>query len=150
MSLWRNSVLIAFIAVNCFAQSAADLEADSVKRVAKRLACQCGSCKESTACEMPGGCGYCKRVKTEISQLQTKGQSDQQIIAQLVKENGQDTFLAEPGMFGWMTPYLAILGGLGLIFWFVRRHLKTAAPAVNAEVVNRYNARIEKELETLE
>ncbi len=99
---------------------------------------------------MPGGCGYCKRVKTEISQLQTKGQSDQQIIAQLVKENGQDTFLAEPGVLGWMTPYLAILGGLGLIFWFVRRHLKTATPAVNSEVVNRYHDRIEKDLETFE
>ncbi len=113
------------------------------------MACQCGSCKETTACEMPGGCGYCKRVKTEISQLQSKGQSDQQIIAQLVKENGQDTFLAEPGIMGWLAPYLAILAGLALIFWFVRRHLKTA-PAVNPEVLNRYHDRIDKELETLE
>ena len=150
MSLWRSSLLIAFIAAGCFGQSAADLEADSVKRVANRLACQCGSCKSTIACEMPGGCGYCKRVKTEISQLQTKGQSDQQIIAQLVKENGQDTYLAEPGVLGWMTPYLAILGGLGLIFWFVRRHLKAATPAVSSEVVNRYQDRIEKDLETFE
>ena len=150
MSLWRSSLIIAFIGASCFGQSAADLEADSVKRVAKRMACQCGSCKESTACEMPGGCGYCKRVKTEISQLQSKGQSDQQIIAKLVKENGQDTFLAEPGIFGWLAPYLAILAGLGLIFWFVRRHLKTTAPAVDSDAFNRYHDRIEKELETLE
>ncbi len=150
MSLWRSSLLIVFIAAGCFGQSAADLESDSVKRVANRLACQCGSCKSTIACEMPGGCGYCKRVKTEISQLQTKGQSDQQIIAQLVKENGQDTFLAEPGVLGWMTPYLAMLGGLGLIFWFVRRHMKTAAPAVNPEVVSRYHDRIEKDLETFD
>ena len=150
MSQWRTSLTILFIAASCFGQSAADLEADSVKRVAKRMACQCGSCKESTACEMPGGCGYCKRVKTEISQLQSKGQSDQQIIAKLVKENGQDTFLAEPGILGWMTPYLAILAGLGLIFWFVRRHLKTAPATVNSEVFNRYHDRIEKDLETFE
>ena len=154
MSLWRSSLLIILIAVGCFGQSAADLEADSVKRVANRMACQCGSCKSTVACEMPGGCGYCKRVRTEISQLQTKGQSDQQIIAQLVKENGQDTFLAEPGMLGWMTPYLAILGGLALIFWFVRRHLKSplpaTVPAVDSEVFNRYHDRIEKDLEKLD
>ena len=150
MSLWRSSLLIILISAGCFGQSAADLEADSVKRVANRMACQCGSCKSTVACEMPGGCGYCKRVRTEISQLQTKGQSDQQIIAQLVKENGQDTFLAEPGMLGWMTPYLAILGGLGLIFWFVRRQLKIAPAPVYSEASNPYHDRIEKELEKLD
>ncbi len=136
-----------------FAQSAAQLESDSVKRVASHLACQCGSCKSTIACEMPGGCGYCKRVKTRIAQLQTAGKSDQDIIDQLVKESGE-SYLAPPGTFGWLTPYAAAAFGLLVIFWFVRRSLRAparaAGPEVDAEVFDRYHAKIEKDLEKLE
>ena len=138
----------------CYGQTAADLESDNVKRVGSRLACKCGSCQSSVACEMPGGCGYCKRIKTEIFRQQALGKSDKQIIDQLVQENGQDTFIGEPGVMGWLAPYLAVLAGLAFIFWFVRRHLKAPAaatvPPVSPDVLNRYHERIEKDLENLE
>src|ERR1017187_6049995 len=118
-------LFLILTAVPVFAQSAADLESDNVKRVGSRLACQCGSCKSTIACEMAAGCGYCKRVKTRIAQMQSTGKSDQDIIDQLVKESGE-SYLAPPGAFGWLTPYLAALFGLGVIFWFVRRN--TRAP----------------------
>src|SRR5271165_3919537 len=105
-----------------FAQTAAELETPDVKRVASRLACQCGSCKSTIACEMPGGCGYCKRFKTKIAQMQKIGASDKQIIDTIVKENGPDMYLAEPGTWGWLTPYLAAALGLLVIYWFVRRN----------------------------
>jgi cytochrome c-type biogenesis protein CcmH/NrfF len=145
--------LLVLTAVSAFAQSAADLESDNVKRVGSRLACQCGSCKSTIACEMPGGCGYCKRVKTRIAQMQTAGKSDQAIIDQLVKESGE-SYLAPPGAFGWLTPYLAALFGLGVIFWFVRRSTKTPAtaegPAIPSDAFHRYHDRIERDLEKLE
>lgn len=154
MSRWQSSLLAALFAVNCLAQTAAQLESDDIKRVGSRMACKCGSCTSSVACEMPGGCGYCKRVKSQIFQLQAKGNSDQQIIDQLVRENGKDTYIGEPGVMGWLAPYLAIAAGLGLIFWFVRRHLKSPLPAtvpsVGSEVFDRYHERIEKDLEKLE
>jgi len=133
--------------------SAADLESENVKRVGSRLACQCGSCKSTIACEMAGGCGYCKRVKTQIAKMQATGKSDQEIIDTLVKGSGE-SYLAPPGTFGWLTPYLAGLFGLGVIFWFVRRNIRTTVladgPQVNSEAFNRYHEKIEKDLQKLE
>lgn len=157
MSRWKSSlgllVAQAFLPV-LLAQTAAELESDNVKRVASRLACKCGSCQSSVACEMPGGCGYCKRVKTEIVGQQSLGKSDKQILDRLVQENGKDTYIGEPGVMGWLAPYLAALAGLALVIWFVRRHLRapTAAtvPQVSPEVLDRYHRRIEKDLEKLE
>ena len=146
-------LFLILTAVPVFAQSAADLESDNVKRVGSRLACQCGSCKSTIACEMAGGCGYCKRVKTRIAQMQSTGKSDQDIIDQLVKESGE-SYLAPPGAFGWLTPYLAALFGLGVIFWFVRRNTRAPAtaegPEVSSEVFDRYHEKMEKDLEKLE
>jgi cytochrome c-type biogenesis protein CcmH/NrfF len=158
MSRWKSSLVFALVAQAVLpallAQTAAELESDNVKRVGSRLACKCGSCQSSVACEMPGGCGYCKRIKTEIVKQQSLGKSDKQIIDQLVQENGKDTYIGEPGIMGWLAPYLAVLAGLALIFWFVRRHLKTPTPAavphVSPEILNRYHERIERDLEKLE
>ncbi len=165
MLLLRNSarlnaiLLLAFSLPfsigSAFAQSAAQLESDDVKRVASRLACQCGSCKSTVACEMPGGCGFCKRVKTKIAQMQAGGASDKQVIAAVVKESGPDMFLAEPGTWGWLTPYLAGALGLVVIYWFVRRSMRApamaaAGPPIDHEALDRYHERIEKDLEKLE
>ena len=146
-------VLLALMAAPAFSQSAADLESDNVKRVGSRLACQCGSCKSTIACEMPGGCGYCKRVKTRIAQMQSTGKSDQDIIDQLKKESGE-SYLAPPGAFGWLTPYIAALFGLGVIYWFVRRNTRTPAmaegPEAHSEIFDRYHEKIERDLKKLE
>src|SRR5438105_13459446 len=151
MSRWKSKVAQAFLPAlmvcACFAQIEAEIESDSVKRVGSRLACTCGSCNSNVACDMPGGCGYCKRVKTDIFKQQSLGKSDKQIIDQLVRENGKDTYIGEPGVMGWLAPYLAVLAGLALIFWFVRRHLRSPMPAtvppVIPEVLNRLNERTE-------
>lgn len=155
MFRWKSSLVVqAFLPVLLLAQTAADLESDSVKRVGSRLACKCGSCQSSVACEMPGGCGYCKRLKTEIVKQQALGKSDKQIIDQLVQENGKDTYIGEPGIMGWLAPYLAVIAGLAVIVWFVRRHVKAPTPAtvppISPDVLDRYHERIEKELEKLE
>jgi cytochrome c-type biogenesis protein CcmH/NrfF len=85
--------------------------------------------------------------------MQSSGKSDQDIIDSLVKESGE-SYLAPPGAFGWLTPYLAALFGLGVIFWFVRRNTRTpavaAGPDVPSEVFDRYHEKIEKDLEKLE
>lgn len=145
-------IVICVFAGAAFAQSAAEIESESVKRVGARLACKCGSCQSTIACEMPGGCGYCKRVKTRIAQLEAKGESDQQILDTLQGEG--ENYLAPPGTFGWLVPYVAALFGLFVIFWFVRRSLRPAAtaggPQVDVEVFNRYHDKIEKDLEKLE
>ncbi len=103
---------------------------------------------------MPGGCGYCKRVKTQIAQKQAVGQSDKQIIDQLVAESGKDTYIGEPGVMGWLAPYLALALGLAFLVWLVRRYVRTSNPAtvppVDPRILDRYHDRIEKDLEKLE
>jgi cytochrome c-type biogenesis protein CcmH/NrfF len=103
---------------------------------------------------MPGGCGFCKRIKTKIATMQDAGMSDKQVIDAVVRENGSQMFLAEPGALGWLTPFLAIAAGLALIFWFMRRNTRTpalaAGPAMPSADMDRYNERIEKDLEKLE
>ena len=151
----RVVLLLALSMGLAFAQTAAQIESEEVKRVASRLACQCGSCQGTIACEMPGGCGFCKRVKTKIAQMQNVGATDKQIIDAVVRENGPNMFLAEPGTWGWLMPSLAGLLGLLAIFWFVRRSLHAPAvtaggPPVDNEVLDRYHERIEKDLEKLE
>ena len=159
MRLLQNSVLVLVAALSlssAIAQTAAEIESEDVKRVGARLACQCGSCKSSIACEMPGGCGYCKRIKTKIAQMQSGGSSDKQIIDQVVKENGPQMFLAEPGPLGWLTPYIVAALGLLVIYWFVRRNLKTTpvlaanGPPVDNTVFDRYHERIERDMQKLE
>jgi cytochrome c-type biogenesis protein CcmH/NrfF len=156
MSLLRNSLLLALLtACAMLAQSAARLDSPDVKRVGSRLACQCGSCNSTVVCEMPGGCGYCKRIRTQIAQLKDDGKSDQAVIDQIVKENGPNMYLGEPGTWGWLAPYLAAALGLLVIAWFVRRSLRASpaaagGPPVDNQVLDRYNERIEKDLEKLE
>jgi cytochrome c-type biogenesis protein CcmH/NrfF len=151
------SIALAILCLTAFsacAQTAAQIESEEVKRVGAHLACNCG-CKSTVACEMPGGCQTCKRLRTQIAQMQNAGKSDQAIIDEMVKENGPQIYLAEPGAIGWLTPFLAVAFGLGVIYWFVRRNLKTTALAaggvpVDAQVLDRYHERIEKDLEKLE
>jgi cytochrome c-type biogenesis protein CcmH/NrfF len=85
--------------------------------------------------------------------MQATGKSDQNIIDQLVKESGE-SYLAPPGAFGWLTPYIAALFGLGVIYWFVRRNTRTPAtaggPEINSEAFHRYHEKIERDLEKLE
>ena len=89
--------VIAVLAISSlsFAQTASDLEAPAVNRVADKLLCSCG-CKDKMTCRMePYMCGVCKTNKTRIFKLQQAGMSDQAIIDTFVKENGADV-LAVP------------------------------------------------------
>ena len=72
-----------------------------------------------------------------------------------MKETGRKCYLAEPGTWGWLTPYLASVAGLAGDF-LVRppeparsRHRRRTA-RLPIEVFDRYHDRIEKDLEKLE
>jgi cytochrome c-type biogenesis protein CcmH/NrfF len=152
LAAWIGLLCLLVPAGIALAQSAAQIESEEVKRVGSRLACQCGSCKSTIACDMPGGCAYCKRVKTQIAQMQSRGESDQSIIGKLVQ--GGEKYLAPPGKMGFIAPYLALAFGLGVIVWFVRSQRKPAAeaPAGGAQdqALERYHDRIERDMEKLE
>lgn len=153
MRLLRLSLLVAIASCLCVAQTATDLESKPVKRVASRMACTCG-CKTNMACDMPPWpCSMCQRNKAKIFKMQQAGMSDNQIVAQFVKDEGPDIVLNQPGTFDFLMPYIALALGLLVVWWFIRRMRRPvlAAPTpADAAALDRYRDQIEKEVSKLD
>jgi cytochrome c-type biogenesis protein CcmH/NrfF len=124
-----------------------------VVRVGSRLACRCGTCRNTVGdCAMLH-CFYCSPKRERIYEMKQQGLSDDQIVNTFVKEDGIVT-LASPPTQGlgpivtWVGPSVALLLGFGVYSWFVRRHRKepeTLMPADQA-VLDRFQAQIDREL----
>jgi cytochrome c-type biogenesis protein CcmH len=151
--------LFAVLAAACLAQSSSQLLTPDVKRVGVRLACLCGSCKNTVAdCPMLE-CHYAKPARVRIMEMQKAGLSDDAIVARFVSEEGKRALAVPPAegfnLLAWVTPVAAILLGLAAVYWFIRRYyMKPAAasalPEVDPSVLEHYNERIEKDLAKLD
>ena len=127
-----------------------------VVRCASRLACLCGSCKNTVGdCAMLE-CGYCAPMRKRIAAMQADGHSDDDIVAAIVKENGKQALASPPtqgfSLFAWTAPWIAIAIGLAAIFAFIRRFSAKPQPAGEAdtELLDRYQDRIEKDTAKLD
>jgi len=152
MRKWKISLLAGVLAAGCLAQSAADLVAPQVTRVADKLKCSCG-CNLTMACFMPpaGQCGTCRIGKEKIIALQAAGKTDQEILDQFVRDNGgnKDVLAVTPGVVGFITPYAALALGLAIVAWIIRKYRKPApasAPQIDPATIER----IEKDLAKLD
>jgi cytochrome c-type biogenesis protein CcmH/NrfF len=155
MQKFKASLLIAFAAALCLAQSASDYETPEVNRIAAKLQCDCG-CKLNMACVMPptGVCGVCRDNKVRIAGMLKQGMSEREILNQYVKERGEAVLVNPPGVFGFAGPYIALALGLVVVALVIRRyrHLRPApavAPADDREF-ERYHDQIEKDLAKLD
>lgn len=153
MPKWKISFLAAALVAACLAQTASEMEAPQVNRVAEKLSCTCG-CNLNMACRMePYPCHVCKAAKAKIISAQAEGKSDSQILDQFVQENGKKILALGPGPLGIIGPYAALGLGLIMVVWVIRRlsRRKPAADAaVDAAVLNKYHERIEKDLAKLD
>ena len=154
--MWRfkNSLLVLTLATAGFAQTAEDLEAPAVNRVAERLLCPCG-CKLNMACRMdPYPCHTCWDNKKKILSMQQAGLSDQQILDKFSEENGRGILSIQPGLLGSMTFYSAAAVGLIVVILLIRRYRRPAVaggvPEAEDELLTRYHGQIEKEVEKLD
>lgn len=127
-----------------------------VRRVGMRLACLCGTCKNTVGdCAMLE-CGYCAPMRKRIAAMQDAGQSDDSIVAAIVGENGKQALAVPPtqgfALAAWTMPYIAIVIGLAAIWAFIRRFSarRQPAPDVDPEILARYHDRIEKDLSKLD
>lgn len=143
------------LAVAALAQTASEKPSLDVRRVAARLACQCG-CKDSVATCSMLECHFSKPAKERIAQMQSVGMSDDQIVQAFVRDYGAGIYLAPPNAFGWIIPYAAVGVGLVVIWLFIRKYRK---PKVLAEVgpmelddpaLAKYKDQIERDLANLE
>ena len=80
------------------------------------------------------------------------GKSDDEIVAEFVKREGQRALAAPAaegfGLTAWLAPPLAALAGIGLIAWFIRRNKKPAQPAPEMTECDmaKYHPAAEREL----
>ena len=147
--------MIALVAALSLAQVSSELITPDIRRVGSRLACLCGSCKNSVGdCAMLG-CHYSQPAREKIRDEQALGKSDDAIVDGFVKERGRVALVVPPaegfaGLAWWMPPLMTGFG-LALVYWFIRRMSKPAAiPQVEQTVLDRYKDSIEKDLAKLE
>lgn len=152
---FKGVALVVLATALCIGQSANEYDSHEVLGIAGKLNCNCG-CHLNMACIMPpsGVCPVCRENKIRIANMLKQGMSEQQILDQYVKEQGQQVLVVPPGIFGFTGPYIAL--GLGLVaVLFVIRKLKqtkpapVVAPANDAELA-RYRDQIEKDLAKLD
>ncbi|MDX2267489.1 MAG: cytochrome c-type biogenesis protein CcmH [Bryobacter sp.] len=154
----KSIFLLGLLATLSVAQNPVDFISPEIKRVGMKLACLCGSCRNTVGdCAMIG-CSYAFPARQKIKRLQTMGSSDSNVIAKFMKDDGLKV-LAEPqtsgfGLLGWLMPGLATALGLMAILFYWKRFrnpVAVAAPiALDEETSARYAARAKEELEKLE
>ena len=150
-----RSKFIVLLAVT-LAALLAESSSEDVHRVGSRLACKCGCPHTVASCDM-FECEFSKPAKLHIAKLKGEGVSDQAIIAEYTKQY-PDIFRPEPNAFGWVVPYLSILPGAALVWWFIRRYRQpkplAAAGAPTIELddpeLAKYKDQIEKDLSRLD
>jgi cytochrome c-type biogenesis protein CcmH/NrfF len=155
MRRWKNSLLLLAVTGLCLAQTESQITSDEVRRVAKHVSCQCGSCSDDANCMMSSGqCGFCKPARTKIWKMQQAGMSDQAITDEFVKDFGARIYRADPNAFGWIVPYGTLALGILVIVWFVRRYYHPTppadAPAPTDDALGRYREQIEQDLAHLD
>ncbi len=149
--------LLTLLATLSIAQNPMEFISPDIKRVGMKLACLCGSCRNTVGdCAMIA-CGYSFPARQKIKRLQSMGMSDQKVVAKFIEDEGLKA-LAEPqtsgfGLLGWLMPGLAVALGLIAIgvYWKRFRNPEVAAsPRVDATTVEQYESRAAEELEKLE
>lgn len=154
MRFLATSVLIAFSAT----QAAAAVPYAKLREVGERVSCQCGCAYTVGSCNMLN-CHFRDPVVGEIREGLEAGRPEAEILEAIYAKYGGETRV-EPrnegfGMVGWIAPFAALLAGLAIIPWVVRRWrsgtvARSRGDAVPAAVVDQYRTRIEEDLDELD
>jgi cytochrome c-type biogenesis protein CcmH/NrfF len=129
-----------------------------VYEIGKHLMCQCGCGSTVADCNMLY-CHFGEPVRAEIREGVVAGLAPEVILDQLVAKYGA-IVLGEPaaeglGALGWTMPFIAILAGLAIVPFVIRRWrqnqlaAEAAAPpqvALNDETLDRFKAQIDRDL----
>lgn len=151
-----SKLALVLVAALCLAQSSSELLSPAVRRVGERLACLCGSCKNTVAtCQMLG-CHYSAPARERIAKMLAAGFSDDAIVEDFVKREGKRALAAPPAegfhLLSWLMPFVALGIGLWAIYLYIHRFRKPAPPLVKADsaLLERYQEDIERDLAKLD
>lgn len=148
---------MALVTGLCLAQIPSLNLTPEVRRVGSKLRCLCGVCRNSVGdCPMLG-CHSAVPGREKIAKMQAEGKTDDQIIDSFVKEQGVQVLVTPPAtgfsLLSWMGPPVVLLGGLGSIYYWIRRNRQpgVVAPVAASDAdLERFRAQAGEELEKLD
>lgn len=163
MHRWNSKlrlVAVAVLAVTAgFAQQAQEnpLTNPRVRRLGDQLRCQCPCGSTVTGCNMLH-CESSEPMRAKLLQMVNGGMSDAAILDTFVKQYGTQILERPPAegfnLLGYVMPFIAILVGLAFVWWVIQRFRKPLAvaggPPIDDATLERYQARIDKDLEKLD
>jgi cytochrome c-type biogenesis protein CcmH/NrfF len=127
----KRAAQMAIVALACVLFIGAGDDA-RFNKVGHQLMCVCGCSQVLLECNHVG-CSYSDRMRAELSQGLTRGDSNSLILQSFVQKYGA-TVLAAPTTTGfnrvaWIMPFLALLAGLVLVTFVVKVWKQRTAPA---------------------
>lgn len=138
----------------CLAQSASIMTDPDVRRVGLKLACLCGSCKNTVGdCQMIG-CSYASAARLRIQQMKAAGATDEEIVAKFVEKEGIRALAVPPAegfhLTAWIMPVVALLAGLAAVYAYIRYYYRRPAAPAGPAVSSKYSDLAGKDLAKLE
>jgi cytochrome c-type biogenesis protein CcmH/NrfF len=125
-----------------------------VTRVGERLACRCGTCRNTVASCPMLHCEFSDPMRRRIYQMKRAGMSDDAVVNTIVREEGVVALSSPPatslgGLITWIMPAVVLLIGFFVYSWYVRRNRKEPEPlsSFDRAVIDRFHDQIERELE---
>jgi len=149
----KSSLLLLALAVLLLGQDGGiPLENARVRQLGRQLICLCGCGSSVTECNMLH-CHFSDPARQKLLSMVNAGASDADILDAFVKEYGQQILLNPPSegfnLLGWLMPFIAIAGGLALV-WVIIKRFRRPLAVIGPEPDPAMMARIEKDLDNLD
>jgi cytochrome c-type biogenesis protein CcmH/NrfF len=143
---------VAFAAL--IAQDPTSYLTPDVTRVGERLACRCGTCRNTVATCPMMRCSSADPMRRRIFEMKRGGMSDDAVVNSIVREEGVVALSSPPasslgGLITWVMPGIALLIGIFVYSFYVRRNRKAPEPlsSFDRAVIDRFQDQIERELD---
>jgi cytochrome c-type biogenesis protein CcmH/NrfF len=136
------------------AQDPTSYQTPDVLRVGDRLACRCGTCRNTVGnCPMLR-CDFTYPMRRRIFGMKQGGMSDDAIVNRIVREEGVVALSSPPagsigGLITWAMPAVALLIGFLIYSFYVRRNRKQPEPlsSFDRAIIDRFQDQIDRELD---
>lgn len=124
------------------------------KDVSDKLICQCG-CNYGLSWCPHLNCPSAPIIRQAIREKLATGQSEEQVLQAMVAQFGPAILAAPPAkgfdLAAWVMPGVALLFGLVLVVYFLRRwRARSPAPVADPALLERYRASAEREMKRLD